>query len=188
MKHALKALIRPRTATEIFVASLVLYNPLIAGAFSVVLGGAHDFARRWIITAAISEVATLQCCAGVHIFRRLEGAYYRVRGRPSSPRSVGFSFLLAAAILPFSLPLGFAVGGYVADALGAHWKSPSFGSYRVGIGCGFVITALFFFQKSRIAARDASHAAEAKIRELENRELQAQLSALTAEMNPHLLF
>jgi two-component sensor histidine kinase len=188
MKHTLKALIRPKTAMEIFIASLVLYNPFFAGAFSVVLGGAHNFGRRWIITAAISEVATLQCCAGVHIFRRLEGTYYRVRGRSSPPRSIGFSFLLAAAILPFSLLLGFAVGGYVAHALGADWKSPSFGSYRVGIGCGFVITALFFFQKSRIAARDAAHAAEAKIRELENRELQAQLSALTAEMNPHLLF
>ncbi|HMI84588.1 MAG TPA: histidine kinase [Polyangiaceae bacterium] len=188
MKNTLKALIRPKSARETFVASLVFYNPLIAGAFNVVLGGTHDFGRRWLIGTAISEVAALQCFAGVYILRRLERTYHRLRGRPSRACSIGSSFLLAAAILPLSLPLGFAVGGYVAHALGRDWGSPSFGSYRVGIGVGFVIAAVFFLQRSRIEARDAAHAAEAKIRELENRELQARLSALTAEMNPHLLF
>lgn len=188
MKHTLNALIRPKTATETFVASLVFYNPLIAGAFNVVFGGTHDLGRRWLIATAISEVAALQCFVAVHILRRLEGTYHRLRGRPSPERSLGFSFLLVAVTLPFSLPLAFRVGGYVARALGADWESPSFGSYRVGIGFGFVMAALFFLQRSRIEARDAAHAAKEKIRELENRELQAQLSALTAEMNPHLLF
>ena len=188
MKHTLKALIRPKTATETFVASVVIYNPLIAGAFNVVLGGTHDFGPRLLIATAISEVATVLCFAGVHILRRLEAAYYRHRGRPSPARSIGFNFLLAAAILPLALPLGFLVGAHVAHTLGADWQSPSFGSYRAGIGLGFVVAALFFLQRSRVQARDAAHAAEAKMRELENRELRAKLSALTAEMNPHLLF
>jgi two-component sensor histidine kinase len=188
MKHALKALVRPKTMGQTFVASLVVYNPLIAGAFNVVLGGTHDFARRWLISTAISEVAALQCFAGVHLLCRLEGVYCRLRGRASPPRTIGWCFLLAAVILPLSLPIAFVVGGYVAHRLGVDTGSPTFRSYRVGIGFGFVMAALFFLQRSRVRARDAAHAAEAKIRELENRELQAKLSALTTEMNPHLLF
>lgn len=188
MRHTLKALLFPKTATETFVASLVVYNPVIAGAFNVVFGGTNDLGRRWLIATAISEAAALQCFASVHVLRRLEGTYYRLRGRTPPPRGIGFGFLLAAATLPLALPMAFAVGGQVARALGVDWESPSFASYRVGIGFGFVMAALFFLQRSRIEARDAAHAAKEKIRELENRELQAQLAALTAEMNPHLLF
>ncbi|MET0592970.1 MAG: histidine kinase [Polyangiaceae bacterium] len=173
---------------EIFVASLVFWNPVIAGAFNLVFGGAHDFPRRWAIAMTISELATIQCFAGVYVFRMLEGVYHRRRGRSSPIRSIGFHFLLGGTIMPLALPLGFAGGGLVARVLGADWESPDFRSYRVGIGLGLVVAALFFFQRSRRDARDAALAAEAKIRELENRRLQAQLSALTAEMNPHLLF
>jgi two-component sensor histidine kinase len=173
---------------EAFVASLVFWNPIIAGAFNLVFGGAHDFPRRWAKATTISELVAIQCFAGVHLFCWLERAYHRHRGRSSPPRSVGFHFFLAAAILPLAVPLGFAGGGLVARVLGADWEAPNFRSYRVGLGLGLVVAALFFFQRSRMKARDATLAAEAQIRELENRRLQAQLSALTAEMNPHLLF
>jgi anti-sigma regulatory factor (Ser/Thr protein kinase) len=184
----LKALVKPKTAMETFVASLLCWNPIIAGAFSLLFGGAHDFPRRWAIDTTISELAAIQCFAGVHVFRWLEGAYNRRRGRSSPTRSIGFHFFLGATIMPLALPLGFAAGGLVAHGLGADWESLDFRSYRVGIGLGLVMAALFFFQRSRLEARDAHLAAEAQIRELENRRLQAQLSALTAEMNPHLLF
>jgi anti-sigma regulatory factor (Ser/Thr protein kinase) len=173
---------------ETFVACLVFWNPIIAGAFNLVLGGAYDFPRRWAKATTISELTAIQCFAGVYLFRWLEGAYHRRRGRSSPTRSIGFHFFLAAAIMPLALPLGFAAGGLVAHVLGADWESPNFRSYRVGIGLGLVVAALFFFQRSRMKARDATLAAEVQIRELENLRLQAQLSALTAEMNPHLLF
>jgi two-component sensor histidine kinase len=173
---------------ETFVSSFVFWNPIIAGAFNVVFGGTQDFGRRWIIATVISEVAGLQCFAGVWVLRRIESIYYGVRRRAAPARSLGSSFLLAAAVLPLAMPLAFAAGGAVARALGADWESPSFRSYRIGIGFGFAMAAVFFFQRSRLEAREAAHAAEARIRELENRRLEAQLSALTAEMNPHLLF
>jgi two-component sensor histidine kinase len=185
---SLKALVKPTTTMEAFVASLVFWNPLIASAFNLLFGGTDDFPRRWAIATTISELATIQCFAGVHLFRWLEGVFHRRRGRSCPTRSIGFHFLLAATMMPLALPLGFAAGGIVAHALGADWESPDFRSYRVGIGFGLVMAALFFFQRSRMEAREANLAAQAQIRELENRRLQAQLSALTAEMNPHLLF
>ena len=91
-------------------------------------------------------------------------------------------------MMPFSFPLGYASGGLVARLLGVDWGDASFRSYRVGLGFGLVIIALFFFQRTRTEAREAARAAEDRIRELENKRLQAELAALTAEMNPHLLF
>lgn len=184
----LKALVRPKTALETFIASLVFWNPIIAGGFNVVFGGGHDFLRRWAIATTISEIVAIQCFAFVHVFRWVEQRLRRHRGRAAATRSIGFHFFLAAIMIPLALPLGFAVGRSVARTLGADWESPDFGSYRVGIGFGLVMAALFFFQRSRMEARDATLAAEARIRELENRRLQAQIAALTAEMNPHLLF
>jgi hypothetical protein len=56
---------------ETFVASLVFWNPIIAGAFNLVFGGAQDFPRRWAIATTISELATIQCFAGVYLKARL---------------------------------------------------------------------------------------------------------------------
>ncbi len=77
------------------------------------------------------------------------------------------------------------VGGRPAGLIAG---APDFRAYRVGIGFGLVMAAVFFFYRSRAEARDAARDAEARLAELENRRLRAQLSALTAEMNPHLLF
>jgi two-component system sensor histidine kinase AlgZ len=47
---------------------------------------------------------------------------------------------------------------------------------------------IFFLGRSRADARDAARAAELALKVAENQRLQAQLSALTAKLNPHLLF
>ncbi len=185
-----RSLLSPKTTAETFVASLLVWNPLIAGAFNFVFGGTHDFAGRWLVATTISEAAACQCFAGVHGFRWLVGAYSRARARAVPGWSIGFGsgFIAAAAIMPLSLPLAFAAGGVVARAVGVDWGAPDFRAYRVGIGFGLVMAAVFFFYRSRAEARDAARDAEARLAELENRRLRAQLSALTAEMNPHLLF
>jgi signal transduction histidine kinase len=184
----LKTLARPRTPTETFVASLVFWNPVIAGVVKLLFSGIHDFARSWAVATTIAEITAIQCFVAVHLVRKLEHAYYTKRKRTTPVRGVGFYFVVAALIMPLALPLGFAGGGHVARLLGADWVTPDLRAYRVGIGFGLVLAAAFFFQRSRRESMDASLEAEARSRELENRRLRAQLSALTAEMNPHLLF
>lgn len=188
MNATLKALARPKTAAGTLIATLVLWNPAIAGAATVVLGGTEHFARSWAVAAAISEVVALQCFATIYLIRWIASVYHRRRDRPSPRWTMGFHFFLAAALLPLALPLALAAGGLTAAAVGAEWESPGWATYRAAIGLGLVLVAFFFFQRSRAEARDAAHAAERRMGELENRRLQAQLSALTAEMNPHLLF
>jgi LytS/YehU family sensor histidine kinase len=101
---------------------------------------------------------------------------------------MGTTLVVSALAMPVALPLAFAVGELVAHALGRHVESATFRSYRIGLAFGLVFMTLFFFRRSRAEAREAALSAEARIRELENKRLEAQLAALTAEMNPHLLF
>lgn len=185
---SLRALARPRTGNETFIVSLIVWNPAIAGALTFVFGGSQGFLKSWLVALAISNVVAVQCFLGVSVIARIERAVAHFRARPVVCRSTGFQFLTAAGLMPLALPLGLMVGSALAHQLGANWNFPDARSYRIGIGFGLVVTALFFFQRSRMDAREAARVAEARIRDLENRRLQAQLAALTAEMNPHLLF
>ena len=128
---SLKVLAKPKTAVEAFVASLVLWNPIIAGAFNLVLGGAYDFPRRWVKATTISELVAIQCFAGVYVFRWLEGAYHRHRGRSSPARSIGFHFFLAAAILlPASRLISWAfaaISATVSLTSAPRWPGLLFG-------------------------------------------------------------
>lgn len=171
-----------------FARSLLFWNPLISAGVTFVFSGTRAFVPAWLIALTISNVCMLQCYAVVSVLLRLERAYCEWRARPVPTHSVGFMFFLSALAMPLALPLGFAVGGVVARRLGVEWGPASFRSYRVALGFGLVIVTLFFFQRTRTEAREAARAAEDRIRELENRRLHAQLAALTAEMNPHLLF
>lgn len=161
---------------------------MIAGALTFVLGGSDGFLKSWLVALAISDVVAVQCFLGVSGFTRIERAIAHFRVRPVVCRSTGFYFLTAAGLMPLALPLGLVVGSVLAHLLGVKWNFPDARSYRIGIGFGLVVTGLFFFQRSRADAREVARATEARIRDLENRRLQAQLATLTAEMNPHLLF
>ena len=184
----LRALLLPSRGWALFVASLLFWNPVIAAAITFVLGGTRHFFQDWLISLAIAQVVAVECHLAVRIVRHLEISIHRLRGRAAPVHSTGWYLLLACLMMPLALPLGFAGGGVTARALGLRWGAPDFGSYRIGIGFGLVMAALFFFQHSRAEAREAARAAELRIKDLDAARLQAQLAALTAEMNPHLLF
>jgi signal transduction histidine kinase len=184
----MKAPARPRSAFKTFLISLVCWNPLIAGALTYVFGGPHDFFRSWLIALVISDVVAVECFLGIQAIVRLERTLWRRKGADAPKRSRGFHFLTAAGLMPLALPIGLQVGASCARLMGVPWSTPDGRVYRISIAFGLAITALFFFQRAQSDARDAARNAEARIRELENHRLCAQLAALAAEMNPHLLF
>lgn len=178
----------PPSGIRTFLAALVFWNPLLAGAITLAFGWTDQFLRTWFISIVISEVVALECFAAANIVRWLELAFYRLRARRAPDHGAGWYSALAGLALPFALPVGFIAGGAAARLFGFSWGPPDLGSYRIGLGFGFLIMMLFTFQRMRSEARERAQAAEARIRSLETARLQAQLSALTAEMNPHLLF
>jgi sensor histidine kinase YesM len=152
----------------------LLWNPLVAAAVTFVLGGGSVFVQRWLIALLISDVCMLQCVVGVRVILWAEAAFCRWRRRPVPVYSIRRVILLSIPLGLLSMPLGFAAAGAAAPLFGVHFRQADFSSYRLGIGIGALIAALFFSQRSRV--------------ELENEHLKAKLAALTAEMNPHLLF
>ncbi|MFZ5892802.1 MAG: sensor histidine kinase [Myxococcota bacterium] len=178
----------PPSGPRTFLVALLFWNPLLAGVITLAFGWTDQFLRTWFISFVIAEVVAVECFVAANMIRWLELALYRVRNRKAPVHGPGWYSLLAGIVLPFALPVGFLAGGATARWLGFAWGPPDFGSYRIGLGFGFLIMLLFTFQRTRIEAREMARAAEARIKSLEAARLQAQLAALTAEMNPHLLF
>lgn len=187
VRTAIERLLRPKTGVETMAAALVWGNPLIAACITLMLSGTSHFARTWLVSLTIANVAMLQCFAAVFALVQLERSVARRRGRPVPERSHGSTFALSILLTPATLPLAFMAGAAVGPYLGVD-ASPSPRSYRIGVGFGVAAAALFFFQQARSDARALAAIAATRIRDLENARLRAELAALTAEMNPHLLF
>ena len=170
--------LRPGPGLPGLAACLLLWVPLVAAALDLTFGGAHDFARRWLISAAIADTVCFLCFGGAILVQHLVAL--AARKRKTRPYGPAFYFGLAALIMPCVLPVGLLVGARVATAVGRTYHF-GLGSYRVGLGFGAVMIAIFFLHRARGEARE-------RVRDLENANLKAQLAALTAEMNPHMLF
>lgn len=184
----LSALVRPSSGARALALGLLVWNPLVASAFALTFGGARDFVSNAGFALLIADLVVVQCFAGVAVVRGIERVWAGRAGRSVGPKRLGAQFVLAAAWIPLALPVAFAVGRFVAQAFGQEWAPLDSRSYRLGVGIGLLLTIVFFFQRRGSEARDAASAAEARVSELENKRLRAQLAALTAEMNPHLLF
>jgi LytS/YehU family sensor histidine kinase len=86
--------------------------------------------------------------------------------------------------MPFGLHCAFLL---------SHWlfglaMPDGAAGYRIGWVMSVLITGVFFLWRTRREARDAARVQELRAAAAEQQKLAAQLSALTAQMNPHLLF
>ncbi len=177
------AWVRPGPGLQGLAACLLLWVPLASAAIDLSFGGSHDFARRWLISASIADTVCLFCFGGSLLVRWILAAVTKKKGdgaEATKPYGPAFYFGLSALLMPCVLPLGLLVGAYVAGLVGRSYV-PDIRNYRVGLGFGAIMTALFFLHRARSEARE-------RVRDLENANLKAQLAALTAEMNPHMLF
>jgi two-component sensor histidine kinase len=183
-----RAALRPSTIGDALIASTFVYTPILTGVSMYLFGGSEDFLARWLRGNAIGATVGLQCILGVALVQRIETAI-RVRlGRPPVVHRRSWYLGLAVVLAAFALPGGFFAGGLVSLALGRPYRAPDLGSYRVGLAFGVITACAFFAHRTLMEDREAIATAKDRIRELETKRLEAQLAALTAEMNPHLLF
>lgn len=187
MRRVLASMTAPPSKRKALLWALAVWNPVVVAVVDVTFGGVHDLARRVFVGTVIANTVTVICFGGSVLLQVGAAAWSRRRGRDPQPFGIGSSFALAALLLPAALPVGLHAASLAAPLVGLE-RAVNVHAYRVGLGFGAIVTTLFFLVHARAEARDRVAKVEARARELENANLRSQLAALTAEMNPHLLF
>jgi hypothetical protein len=85
------------------------------------------------------------------------------------------------------LPAGVLLASHATERVFDERVLDGSGDYRFGVLLGTLFAALFFTVQLT-EARQAALAAELRAERAERLEVEAQLAALSARLNPHLLF
>lgn len=187
MRSVLASVTAPPSKRKALLWALVVWNPLVVAVVDATFGGVHGLGRRVFVGAVIANTVTVLCFGGSMLLQATAAAWSRRLGRIPRPVGLAKSFALAALLLPAALPVGLHAAALAAPLVGLE-RDVNVRGYRVGLGFGALFTTLFFLVHARSEARERAAQVEARARELENANLRSQLAALTAEMNPHLLF
>ena len=171
-----------------YLKLVLVWNPLAALFFIGMSGSFHDFWSRFFLGLTISESVSSLISFLVALLIWIEASYFKVQKLPAPPPNRARIRTIAALGMLPGLYVGFIFAGMIAEHFGWKWDAPHFADYTSGIVFGLCIFAIIILIDLWNAAKSAKQAAELHIKELENERLQAQLSALTAQMNPHLLF
>jgi signal transduction histidine kinase len=161
---------------------VLLFNPLVVGVVTLAMSPSDRFWLSFRVAMTIALVATSLSFGVVAAVQGFERRAARRRGGPARGR--GWYMLWALA----TLPIGLLLASEVTLRLFGFRAPAGLTDYRYGIFVGTSIAGGFFLWYSR---RDAEHAARLAQLGLERAQaltLRAQLSALTAQLNPHLLF
>jgi hypothetical protein len=170
-----------RLAKEYAKVQLV-YNPLLVGVAVLGLGdGGYGFAFALSLTVA----AVASSVSFLPVVVVLAWAVQRQR-RGHTPATHGRAWYFALALL--TMPIGLYLAGPVTERMFGVRSPASLGDYRFGLFLGTLITVAFFAWQTRADARAALVAAELRAERAERLQLEAQLAALRAQLDPHLLF
>jgi signal transduction histidine kinase len=160
----------------------LFYNPLLTGAAVLALAPLSTFWSAFPVALLVASVASSVCFVPVVIALAIER-----RPRPSGPvRLRRRAWYLGLALL--AMPVGLLLASTVTElVLGVRSPATAY-DYRFGAFLGVLIAGLFFLWQTLADARAAALAAELRRKHAEAQQLQAQLSALTAQLNPHFMF
>jgi signal transduction histidine kinase len=170
----IKWIYNPRGHGPDALRSLFVINPILIGMIVVVTNGSGSkFWQHYFYSLLIGQGVALTC-----ILTAKSLSFFGVRLLGIQIQRRTFIMASASAMVP-----GLWFGFKLADAvvLSNDPSRHSFSDYSSGLMIGALFLGIFSLADMWIAAQ--KHTSE-----LENENLQAKLSALSAQMNPHLLF
>ncbi len=174
------------------VRALLFWVPLGCVAFEIwrssLFGGWDRFWLNTLMDIVIGNVAAATCIIGVFGVRSIQERILRYQNKPPVEHSTLGSLAVIALMMVPGVVLGNLAAGGLIYLFGGDYSPPSFKGYRDAIFVGLLIGgAIFTFE--RIAELNRSKLADRiRMHKLENERLRASFAALSAQMNPHLLF
>jgi signal transduction histidine kinase len=132
----------------------------------------------------IGEVVLIISVTMSYLLAVCEFVLFQRLGKERPERSDIFHMMRSVIFLVPGLFLAFKSLEYVAPVVGWEFYPPTSGQYKFGIVVGFASIGVMLIYSLMSAKR----LSEQKIQMLEKDQLNSKISALTSQMNPHLLF
>ncbi len=171
---------KKRSLLVTYLVVMLVSNPLLTAVFMLMFGHRGAFWGQVAVSLTIAEIVTTCCMGAAASLGLVRNWWARRTGKPVAPGKTLY-FVLALAVMPGGLWLAFRITELLAIWLGFAYRAPLLSHARLSFVYGTILAGVAFLWQLRSEARSATQEALIKLRD-------AQLSALTAQMNPHLLF
>ncbi|MGE0173794.1 MAG: sensor histidine kinase [Oligoflexales bacterium] len=171
-----------------FIRWVFFWTPLLAVFFTIPYENFDHFKRAYGLCYSIAATIAALSMSGIEGLKQLESFIFRRSGQTEPVRGAIWHLTATWLTLVPSLFIGFDVGGRYAHAMGYNWTKPNIDEYKMAFAYGTMISLGFILYNSIKHYSGRQRRAEAKLARAEKAHLQTRLSALTAQMNPHLLF
>jgi signal transduction histidine kinase len=176
-----------------FIKLLFIWNPLwtLILSFLYERGSIRSVGFRWSWSFLEATVVGLFAMVVIRLFLFLEKTWLSSRGHSRSPHGTGWYLLFMGFMVPPGLFLAlrliiFLINSILAgDPITPEFQWQYYGSE---IFWGWMLLLVFFFFKSWEELRDTARLNRIRAEELEKERLQALLTKLKDQMNPHFLF
>ena len=176
-----------------FLKLLLVWNPIWTLLLSLLYerGAVRSVFFRWGWSFLEATVVGLFAMATIQIFLFFEKVWSRTRGTAYSVHGTGWYLLFLAFTVPFGLYLALHLIVLLINWVFAgdpitpefHWQY-----YESEIFWGWMLVLVFFFFKSWEELKETAQLNRIRAEELEKERLQALLTKLKDQMNPHFLF
>jgi len=170
-----------------YLVTVLFWNPLLSAMLCLVFWCNKPFLRQFLVSWFIANVVTSMAHVGHFLIVESEKSICHLRRK--SPPIHSRSWHSAVAFL-WVMP-GLYIAFNILDRVAPYFGLPhgaTADDYVGGLFFGAIVVGFFLLMKTQNDYREKAKNAEIKLQKIENERLQAQISALTAQMNPHLLF
>lgn len=171
-----------------YLSSVFIWNPIISLLICWCFTGGDDFLSDYWKALLVGSGVSHFCFAIIIAVRLLETKICEFANKPVPIHRTGWYFALSTTAMPLGVYVSWSFWRWFCSFFGSHWGPIVGGGYRTSVLLGTLISGLFFLFRSRAEAREQARLSELKMKQMENEHLKSQISALTAQMNPHLLF
>src|SRR5665213_2744480 len=176
-----------------FLKLLLVWNPIWTLLLSLLYerGSVRSVLFRWGWSFFEATVVGLFAMATIQIFLFFEKIWLKVKRKSYSAHGTGWYLLFLAFTVPFGLYLALHLIVLLINWVFAgdpitpefHWQY-----YESEIFWGWMLVLVFFFFKSWEEMKETVQLNRIRAEELEKERLQALLTKLKDQMNPHFLF